>query len=125
MILIMPVLLVLPTQNRRNKASIKVDQRKRRYAGGLLHHRSVFVRRDICFPTKRKKRQIYNVYTKCALLDRGYIKSTVNFLDQVSYSTINDKNPSSASLVILAMRAEPAMVIKWIEEIITPDRTSL
>ena len=38
----------------------------------------------------QKKEEIYNVYTKCALLDRGYIKSTVKFLDQF-YSTINDK----------------------------------
>jgi hypothetical protein len=62
--------------------------RERRYRGYCVTDMSLFDETFAFF--NQKKEEIYNVYTKCALLDRGYIKSTVKFLDQF-YSTINDK----------------------------------
>jgi hypothetical protein len=62
--------------------------RERRYRGYCVTDMSLFDETFTFF--NQKKEEIYNVYTKCALLDRGYIKSTVKFLDQF-YSTINDK----------------------------------
>lgn len=62
--------------------------RERRYRGFCMTDMSAFDETFAFF--NQKKAEIYNVYTKCALLDRGYVKFTVKFLDQF-YSTINDK----------------------------------
>ena len=62
--------------------------RERRYRGYCVTDMSLFDETFAFF--NQKKEVIYNVYTKCALLDRGYVKATAKFLDQF-YSTINDK----------------------------------
>jgi len=62
--------------------------RERRYRGYCIKDMSLFNETFAFF--NQKKEEIYGVYTKCALLDRGYIKSTVKFLDEF-YATINDK----------------------------------
>ncbi len=62
--------------------------RQRRYRGYCIIDKSLFDNTFALF--NQKKEEIYNVYTKCPLLDRGYVKSTVKFLDHF-YKTINDK----------------------------------
>jgi hypothetical protein len=62
--------------------------RERRYRGFCVTDISQFDETFALF--NQKKQEIYEVYTKCALLDRGYVKSTVKFLDHF-YETINDK----------------------------------
>ena len=80
--------------------------RERRYRGFCMTDMSSFDETFAFF--NQKKEEIYNVYTKCAWLDRGYIKSTLKFLDQF-YSTINDKKSIEREFGYPCMRAAPAM----------------
>ena len=62
--------------------------KERRYRGFCVTDMSQFDETFALF--NQKKKEIYDVYTTCPLLDRGYVKSTVKFLDHF-YATINDK----------------------------------
>lgn len=62
--------------------------RERRYRGFCVPDLSKFDDTFALF--NQKKKEIYEVYTTCPLLDRRYVKSTVKFLDNF-YATINDK----------------------------------
>ena len=62
--------------------------RQRRYRGYCITDKSLFDNTFELF--NQKKEEIYNVYTRCPLLERSYVKSTVKFLDHF-YKTINDR----------------------------------
>jgi hypothetical protein len=67
--------------------------RQRRYRGYCINTMSSF---DDTFALFNElKEDIYNVYTKCPLLEESYIKSTVKFLDEF-YETINNEKSVKA-----------------------------
>ena len=60
---------------------------ERRYRGYCIKDLKVFEKPIALF--NRLKDDIYNLYTKCNLLDEKYIKSVTKYLDEF-YATIND-----------------------------------
>ena len=62
--------------------------RQRRYRGYCIHDMQTFD--QVLGLFNSKKTEIYDLYTNCSLLDAGYIRSTISFLDDF-YKTINDK----------------------------------
>ena len=64
--------------------------RERRYRGYCVKDMKVF--EDIIARYNELKKDIYNLYGECSLLDAKYIKSTIKYLDDF-YETIN--NPKS------------------------------
>ena len=61
--------------------------RERRYRGYCVYHLEKFEPTIAQF--NALKADIYQLYTRCALLDDKYVKSTLRFLDEF-YATIND-----------------------------------
>lgn len=67
-----------------------VSVRERRYRGYCINDMKKFDSAISLF--NRMKKEIYNVYTQCPLLDAKYVKATVKYLDEF-YATIN--NPTA------------------------------
>lgn len=64
--------------------------RERRYRGYCVQNMKIFDSTIVYY--NQLKKDIYNIYTGCSLLDARYVKATVQFLDEF-YSIIN--NPKS------------------------------
>jgi hypothetical protein len=60
---------------------------ERRYRGYCIPNTTRFA--EVFSVFKRLKKDIYNLYSDCPLLDAGYIKATKKYLDEF-YSTINN-----------------------------------
>lgn len=67
---------------------------ERRYRGFCIAAMPTFDKTFALFNSL--KDEFYNVYTKSALLEPGYVKATVNFLDKF-YETINDPKAARAA----------------------------
>ena len=61
--------------------------RERRYRGYCIQNQKIF--EPVIAQYNRLKKDIYSLYTGCALLDAKYIKSTTQYLDEF-YATINN-----------------------------------
>ncbi|MEP6748490.1 MAG: hypothetical protein ABJB86_12235 [Bacteroidota bacterium] len=69
--------------------------RERRYRGYCIEDIKVFDDTIDFYNTKKK--DIYNLYSNCTLLDAKYIKSTLKYLDEF-YSTINNAKQRKQAL---------------------------
>ena len=61
--------------------------RERRYRGYCIHDMKKFD--GVIALYNRLKKDIYDIYTDCPLLDAKYIKATIKYLDEF-YVTINN-----------------------------------
>jgi hypothetical protein len=69
------------------EALLLTSTRERRYRGYCIQNMDAY--KEVIARFNEKKADLYKVYAECSLLDEGYLKSTVKFLDEF-YKTIND-----------------------------------
>ncbi|HUQ97696.1 MAG TPA: hypothetical protein VM010_08520 [Chitinophagaceae bacterium] len=82
---------------------------ERRFRGYCITDLKAFEQTVATF--NRLKKDIYNVYTSCSLLDAKYVAATVKYLDRF-YETLNNPKQLKAEFTYPCNMANPAIVIQ-------------